>query len=138
MKSIKRLTFGVTALAIAASTMWYTSSEAAMPESQVAKQAVINYIQAAEKQDANEIMKWVKDTRFESLEQQKNEYKEMFRNDPFEKVQVTRIKEVDENNMIVSLKMIRKGKGKTQSLDLPVIKEDGNWKLLITGVETRE
>lgn len=139
MKSTKYLTFGVTALAIATSTIWYTpSSEAAIPESQAAQQSVINYIQAVEKQDANEIVKWVKDTRFDSLEQQKKEYKEMFRNDPFEKVKVTNIKEVDDNNMIVSIKMFRKGSGKPQVLDLPVVKEDGKWKLLITGVETKE
>lgn len=149
MKSFKYLALGVTSLAVVTSPIWYTpSSEASSIKSvksqvatsdlQKAKNAVTNYIHAAEKQDVNEMMKWVKDTRFNSIEEQKREYKQMFQNDPFEKIKITGIKKVDDKNMIVSLKMIRKDNGKPQSLDLPVIKENGKWKLLITGVETKE
>lgn len=152
MKSIKRLALGVASLAVTASVWCATLSEAAtteppktivesqtaMIEVQKAKKSITNYIDAIEKRDVDEIVKWVKDTRFTSVEQQKREYKEMFDNDPFGKAIVTDVKKVDDNNMIVSLKLIRKGSGKPQSLDLPIIKEDGQWKLLITGVETRE
>ncbi|MGG4495576.1 hypothetical protein [Brevibacillus reuszeri] len=146
MKPIKRLTLGIASLAVFTSIAYSTSFAASNTDSQVtarevevqtARTSVANYIEAIEKQDEDEIVKWVKDTRFKSEEEQKSEYKEMFKNDPFDKVVISGVKKVDDN-MIVSLKLIRKGSGKRQFLDLPVIKEDGKWKILVTGVETKE
>ncbi|MFC5447502.1 hypothetical protein [Paenibacillus aestuarii] len=140
MKTIKLVTLGAAAIAVIASAIWFSapSSEAAIPDVQAAKQSVTNYIDAIEKHDVNELIKWVKDSRFNSLEEQKTAYATMFSNDPFEKAVITTVKKVDDNNLIVSLKLIRKGNGKSQTLDLPLIKDNGSWKLYITGVETKE
>jgi dsRNA-specific ribonuclease len=141
MKRFKSAILVGAAVAVFLSAGWFltTRTEASMNEQTLAYDSVNNYLRAIyERKDVNEIVKWVKDTRFSSIEQQKKEYAEMLKTDPFESAKVIGTQLVNENTFNVIVQLKRKNSDEIETVTLPVIKENGAWKSLITGVETRE
>ena len=141
MKRFKSAILVGAAVAVFLSAGWFltTRTEASMNEQTLAYDSVNNYLRAIyERKDVNEIVKWVKDTRFSSIEQQKKEYAEMLETDPFESAKVIGTQLVNENTFNVIVQLKRKNSDEIETVTLPVIKENGAWKSLITGVETRE
>jgi len=141
MKRFKGAILVGAAVAVFLSAGWFltTRTEASMNEQTLAYDSVNNYLRAIyERKDVNEIVKWVKDTRFSSIEQQKKEYAEMLKTDPFESAKVIGTQLVNENTFNVIVQLKRKNSDEIETVTLPVIKENGAWKSLITGVETRE
>ncbi|MCM3342432.1 hypothetical protein M3650_28350 [Paenibacillus sp. MER TA 81-3] len=136
-KSLK-ITLGLTTLAIILSVSMSSVSKASIPDIQEAKNTVENYIEAIESKNVDEIMKWVKDTRFDSPAQQRSQYFTMFSNDPFSNASMINIQKINNNTMSVSIELDRKSNKESEIIQLPVIKEDGKWKLLVAGVETKE
>ncbi|MFB5268418.1 hypothetical protein ACE41H_16770 [Paenibacillus enshidis] len=100
-----------------------------------AKQAVVNYLQAIENQDTDELTKWVEDTRFSSLTEQEEQYENQFENDNFTDYTLN---DFDENgdSYEATITMTRKATGEVHSLNLPVEKFGDQWKLVVNGQET--
>ena len=142
MKNVKHATFGVVAVSIIAASIWFsTQTQAAQPEEVMAKQAVKNYIAAIEDRNISEILKWVKDTRYQSKAQQIEDYNKLFTTSPFDnsKTKIINLQKVNEKLYKVQIEITRKKGGRQDQLELPIVKdEDNRWKLLVTGVETRE
>lgn len=116
------------------------TANASMVDEQIARTSVQNYITAIENQDVNEIVKWVKDTRFNSLEQQKKQYLEMFQNNPFTGARIAQLNKVDDNKVNVTIELIRSESQQIEQIKLPVVKDtDNHWRLLVDGnSETRD
>lgn len=105
-------------------------------ELELAKQAVNNYIEATQKGDVYEAIKWVSDSRFDSIDDQISQYKESINTDPFSNVSIEKIVKDSNSSFTVNLKMIRKENGEVNNVSLPVVNINGTWKLLIDGQET--
>lgn len=138
MSRALKITLGLTTLAVFLSVSMSSVSKASIPDIQEAKISVENYIEAIENRNIDEIMNWVKDTRFNSPAQQRSQYLSMFSTDPFSNPKIINIQKIDRSTMIASIELVRKENNNSEIVKLPVIKENGSWKLLINGVETRE
>ncbi|MCP1309967.1 hypothetical protein [Paenibacillus tyrfis] len=127
------------AIGLIASSLWLVNnSNASAPDVQEAKKSVQNYFAAIEKKDVNEITEWVKDTRFDSVAEQKYEYNQMLTTAPFEKHKIANIEKIDDKTFAVTIQMSRKKDGIITTQVLPVVKDEkGQWKLLVTGKEIR-
>lgn len=97
------------AIGLIASSLWLVNnSNASAPDVQEAKKSVQNYFAAIEKKDVNEITEWVKDTRFDSVAEQKYEYNQMLTTAPFEKHKIANIEKIDDKTFAVTIQMSRK------------------------------
>ncbi|MEX1029081.1 MAG: hypothetical protein WDZ91_03420 [Paenibacillaceae bacterium] len=123
-----------------ASLTWASASTPLNSDEQEAKKAVQNYINGIKNHDVEEILEWVVDTRFRSEVEQRKKYQELFEHSSIgiSKTKIERIEKVDENTMNVLLELSRKGSGKIHIIELPVIKSDNKWRLLITGLGVKE
>ncbi|WP_248929668.1 hypothetical protein [Paenibacillus hamazuiensis] len=140
MKIVKRGFTGIATLALIFSTLVISpqKTNASETDVQLAKSTVNSYIKAVEKQDPEEMVKWVIDKRFTSSEQQKSEYNVILRNNEFNDAKLENIKKTGETiKATISLK--RKNDGRVESVELPVVKDmDSTWKLVIGDVSTRD
>ncbi|WP_010493849.1 DUF4878 domain-containing protein [Paenibacillus elgii] len=103
-----------------------------------AEQSVKNYIKAIEKKDVEEMTKWVKDTRFQSIGEQKQEYQKMFDVDPFSDFKIVDTKTKDDKNVNVTIQLMRKDTKQIEKVELPIIKDnDSKWKLVLGDAETK-
>lgn len=105
-------------------------------EIELAKRSVISYIEATQSGDISEAIKWVIDTRFDTIDEQLNQYKESLTSDPFSTILIEDLVKETPSSYTVNLRLIRKDNGESNNLSLPVVNRNGQWKLLITGQET--
>ncbi|KAF6636905.1 DUF4878 domain-containing protein [Paenibacillus polymyxa] len=105
-------------------------------EEESAKQAVVNYIDAINNKDADELAKWVDDSRFTSPDEQKKQYKELFQNDEFSSYSIGDFKQ-DGKEYDVTIDLTRKDSGEVNTVTLPVVKYGDQWKLVVVGEETK-
>ncbi|MFB0841227.1 hypothetical protein [Paenibacillus oleatilyticus] len=104
-----------------------------------AKQSVQNYIKAIERKDVEEMTKWVKDTRFQSFGEQKQEYQKMFDVNPFSEFKIVDVKTRDEKTANVAIELTRKDTKQIEKVELPIIKDnDSKWRLVLGDAETRD
>ncbi|CAH0121066.1 hypothetical protein PAE9249_03592 [Paenibacillus sp. CECT 9249] len=103
---------------------------------EMAKQSVNNYINAIQMGDVTEAVNWVIDTRFESINEQIEQYQEAISTDPFSNASLESIVSNSDSSFTVTLKLIRKENNEVNRVLLPVIKKEGEWKLLLDGQET--
>lgn len=114
-----------------------TSASAVSSEEAAAKQSVKNYISAVEKKDVNEMVQWVTDVRV-SPDKQKLLYNQILNNNPFSDSKLIDFKQNGEK-WIANIALNRKDDTQTtEVVSIPVIKDNGKWKLLIEGVSTRD
>lgn len=109
-----------------------SSTVASQDVEQEVQQAVTGYINAVKTGNVDEAVKYVHDTRFPNVEATKAQYKNLFKESPMSHAEIVSIVEVDDTHAQVTIKAKTKLSG-TQEVTLPVVKEDGQWKVLITG-----
>ncbi|MDU7472318.1 MAG: DUF4878 domain-containing protein [Paenibacillus macerans] len=100
------------------------------------EQVVTSYIKAIEDKNVDAVINLVKDTRYSSLQDLKQEYENMISDNVFIDIKAGNVKTVNESNAEVQLVAQRNDGLNETDITLPLIKEDGNWKILITGQET--
>ncbi|OAB42306.1 hypothetical protein [Paenibacillus glacialis] len=101
---------------------------------EIAKQSVSNYLEAAQSGNASEAVKWVIDTRFNSTEEQLQQYKESV--NPFSDVSLKSITPATNNTFLALVELTRKDDGEINEVSYPVIEQGDSWKVVIDGQET--
>jgi hypothetical protein len=103
---------------------------------ELAKQSVSNYLEAAQSGNASEAVKWVIDTRFNSTEEQLQQYKESVNSNPFSDVSLKSITPASNNTFSALVELTRKDDGEINEVSYPVIEQGDSWKVIIDGQET--
>uniref|UniRef100_A9U7N8 Predicted protein n=1 Tax=Physcomitrium patens TaxID=3218 RepID=A9U7N8_PHYPA len=107
------------------------SNAAPLDNEKLAEQAVNSYVTAIQQGNIDEAIKWVIDTRFSSTEEQKKSYEE--NNDLFSKVTVEVVSDPENNSFAAKIDLTRRDDGTINEVSLPVIQQDGAWKVLLNG-----
>ncbi|WP_427051835.1 hypothetical protein [Paenibacillus sp. TC-CSREp1] len=132
----KKKMFGLlTTLLIMVAPTSVSASPIQQSELELAKQSVENYIQAISNKDSEELIKWVDDKRFSSTQEQKNQYEALFKGDDFSSYEILDLNK-DGDTYVVTLKLNRNNGNESNTLNLPVVKNDNIWKLVVDGKET--
>ncbi|MBE9917414.1 DUF4878 domain-containing protein [Paenibacillus donghaensis] len=105
-------------------------------DAELAKESVSNFIEAAQSGNISDAVKWVVDTRFESTEEQVEQYKDSISSNPFSNASIKSIVPASENSFTASVDLTRKDTGEINNVLYPVIKQGDTWKVLINGQET--
>ena len=129
--SQKIVAFTLVATVIAGGVFASTSSASSKAEKE-AKFVINKYLDAVKKGDVEEFAKYAKDTRFTNMEEAKKEYKDIVKQNPVKKAEVLEVKQVDENNMVAKVRFSQVNVVDAE-VQLPMIKENGDWKIVITG-----
>jgi hypothetical protein len=74
---------------------------------ELAKQSIKNYVEAAISGDASEAAKWVVDTRFNSEQEQLQEYKESASNNPFSDVSIKNVVSASDDTYTATVELKR-------------------------------
>lgn len=113
----------------------FTNAES-ISQLELARQSVSNYIDAVYSGDITEAVKWVVDTRFDSQEEQIEQYNNALTSDPFSNASIVNVVPDSDNSFIVNLDLTRKETGEINNISLPIIEHEGTWKLYLNGQET--
>ncbi|TKH45840.1 hypothetical protein C1I60_05145 [Paenibacillus terrae] len=98
-----------------------TGAESVSDE-ELAKQSVINYVEAVQTGNIYESVKWVVDTRFSSTDEQLEQYKESLSSNPFSDVSIKSIVPASNDTFTASVELTRKDDGETNKVSYQVIK----------------
>lgn len=101
-----------------------------------ANEVVSKYIKAINEKKIESITDLVIDTRYSSQEDLQRDYKGMVNDNVYTEIEVKDISTIDDSNAIVHLVAERNDGLKATDIDLPLVKNNGDWKILITGQET--
>ncbi|WP_268626239.1 hypothetical protein [Paenibacillus alvei] len=103
---------------------------------ELAERSVSNYIKAVQTGDIIEATKWVIDSRFKAIDEQIAEYQDSLSTNPFSKVYLESIVPNSDSSFTAILNLVRKDSNELNKISLPVVNDNGEWKLLIEGTET--
>lgn len=135
MRKRKSITLLAT-LFLLSSLFTFGVSASPSSEEEAAKQSVINYIEAINAENPSEIVKWVEDNRFESTEDQINQYEFLFTESNYSNYQLTDMNQ-NGQDFEATIKLDFKDNNESVFLDIPVRKVDNVWKLIVEGQEVR-
>jgi hypothetical protein len=125
--------FAATILAVGAVTLFAadTGIYAKQSPEEEAKSTVTKYLDAVTSGDVEQILKYVEDKRYDDDARQKEEYSKMVTNSPVSKAEILSIQQVNESEMEATIKFVEKN-NKNYEISLPVQKENGQWKVIVT------
>lgn len=103
-----------------------------------AKNAVTQYLQSVQVGDVEGMMEYTKDLRFPDEAQKRDSYELLaLDTDAVRDLEVLSLNTIDSANMLLRIKFTSKYSG-PHELELPVIKENGHWKVVVGGEQRSE
>jgi hypothetical protein len=116
---------------IAAGALYNSATASPTAESEV-KATVQHYFQAIKQGNVEEMMKLTDDKRFKNDEAKRSVYSSLVRAEELQDEKITNITPISGDRINVTLHSKTKGQG-IQDMTIPVVRENGEWKLLIEG-----
>lgn len=114
-----------------------SKSEASATPEQEAKQVAKHYVDGLKSGNVDKIMQNSKDVRFKNDSERKQMYSDLANEQDVLKAEVVSVKLVDDSHANFALHAKFKSSG-TQDVTLPMVKEDGNWKVVIEDIDLKK
>ncbi|PWK14311.1 DUF4878 domain-containing protein [Tumebacillus permanentifrigoris] len=114
-----------------------SKSQASATPEQEAKQAVKQYVDGLKTGNVDKIMQYSKDVRFKNDAERKQLYSNLTNEQDVLKAEVVSVKLVDDSHATFELHAKLKSAG-IQDVTLPVVKEDGTWKVVIEDIDLKK
>jgi hypothetical protein len=131
-KVYKALTFSLVVGGLL-TTILLASTSAAKTSEEEAHEVVTQYLDAVKSRNVDEMIKHVKDTRF-PVEELRKRYLEIHQENPVHTVELVELSKVSETHLLAKIRFTSNISG-DQVIELPVVKENGEWKVVIGQVD---
>lgn len=140
-RSSKILTTALVAAALIAGGVFVNSTMASQDDEKMATKAVQEYVNGYKNGDIETMLKYVKDTRVTDQAELKDQYEQYVKqNKDHTALKFLSVKKMDGEKYIAMIELSSKD-FKTTTVTLPVIKENGEWKIFVDGsvvVDTKQ